>query len=137
MEKTGLILGKVGSGLGLVLPIYLVVLLVQICKSGAFIAFGTRAFLGGFSLMAPLSHAEFTLSARLVILIVSQLFFVLSGVLGIVYERKSSKVGGILLIVAGVGFALTGVLSCWAATSFLLATSILLLLQRRKILRSD
>ena len=128
MRKTGLILGKVGTGLGLVLPIYLLVFLIWKCE----VAFGSHAFLGGF-----LPNFGLGSSAMLAILLVSQLFFVLPGVLGIVYERKSSKVGGILLIVAGVGFALTGVLSYWVATSFLLATSILLLLQRRKILRSD
>ena len=132
MRKTGLVLGKVGSGLGLVSPIFLLVLLIRVCKGGAFIAFGTRAFLGGFSLMTPLSHAEFSLSARLVILIVSQLFFVLLGMLGIVYDRKNSEVAGILVIVAGVGFSFTSGLDYFVATPLLLAAGILLLLQRRQ-----
>jgi len=137
MKKIGLILGKVGSGLGLVSPIFLLVLLAQICRSGVSIEFGTLAFLGGFSLMTPLSHAEFALSARLTILVVSQLFFILLGILGIVYDRKDSKVAGILLIVAGVGFAFTSGLSYWAATPLLLAAGILLLLQRRERVKND
>jgi hypothetical protein len=132
MKKVGLILGKVGSGLGLVSPIFLLVLWIRVCEGGASIAFGTRAFLGGFSLMTPLSHAEFALSVRLVILIVSQLFFILLGILGIVYDRKNSKIAGILLIVAGVGFAFASGLSYWAATPLLLAAGFLLLLQSRK-----
>ena len=79
MEKTGLILGKVGSGLGIVSPIFLLVILVW-------------------------NYAH----------------------------HRDSKMAGILLIVAGIGFAFTCGLDYFVATPLLLAAGILLLLQRGK-----
>jgi hypothetical protein len=130
MRKTGLILGKIGSGLGLVAPIFLLVLLVGSCTDGIYMSFGMCAFLGGFSLIDLLSNFGLHSSAILGVLIVSQLIFVLLGILGIVYDRKNSKTGGILLIVAGIGFALASGLDYLVATPLLLAAGILLLLQK-------
>ena len=134
MRKIGLILGKVGSGLGLVSPIFLLVILVwNYAHHSVAVGISTIAFLSRFSL-THLLYTTFGLqsSAASAILAVSQLFFVLLGVLGIVYDGKDSKMAGILLIVAGIGFAFTCGLDYFVATPLLLAAGILLLLQRRK-----
>ena len=131
VRKIGLILAKVGSGWGLVSPIYLLVLLIRKCEESALtITFGPHTFLGGF-----LSNSGIGSSGMLAILLLSQLFFVLLGVLGIVYDGRDSKMAGILLIVAGVGFALTSGSSYFVATPLLLAAGILLLLQKREELK--
>jgi len=138
MRKVGLILGKVGSGLGLVSPIFLLVILVWNCiHHNVAVGISVYTFLSKFSL-THLLYVSFGLESSSVsaILAVSQLFFILLGVLGIVYDRKNSKVAGILLIVAGVGFAFTSGLDYFVATPLLLASGILLLLQRRKVLQS-
>jgi hypothetical protein len=139
MKKIGLILGKVGSGLGLVSPIFLLVLLVwNYMHPYQSMGVGVYTFLSRFSL-THLLYTNFGLQSSSIsaILVVSQLFFILLGVLGIVYDRKNSKIAGILLIVAGVGFAFTSGLDYFVATPLLLAAGVLLLLQRGKTLQND
>jgi len=124
MRKTGLILGGVGGGFSFLLAI--AILLIAYASEGV-AGFGSTSFPPRFLAQAPGDA-----SAILGVLGLLQLAFASLGILAMVYSRRNLRVGGYLLIVAGIGLAISYGVGFWVATPLLVAGGILLLLENRR-----
>lgn len=130
MKRVGLVLGGVGGGLGLVATVALLILLSGWLLGGtATVAIGP----GGLSnILLELFNGN--VKAVVSTLLASDFGFALLGIAGVVYARRHTRLGSTLLIIAGIGLAVSGGAGFlfWVTSPLLVTGGILILLGERR-----
>jgi len=129
MKRVGLVLGGIGGGLGLVAAIALLLLLSS--WLGGTVVVGIMP--GGLSNIL-LGLFSGNVSAVVGVLLTLDFGFALLGIVGVVYARRHTRLGSTLLIIAGIGLALSngaGFLF-WVTSPLLVIGGILTLLGERR-----